>query len=81
MKIKIKELSYEKVMALPNAKHKKPIRPKRIFRFLLKYVSKSDLKATNFKYEKIGMENKKKNDPVLYLMNHSSFIDLKLQGQ
>lgn len=60
MKIKIKELSYEKVMALPNAKHKKPIRPKRIFRFLLKYVSKSDLKATNFKYEKIGMENKKK---------------------
>ena len=80
MKIKIKELSYEKVMALPNAKHKKPIRPKRIFRFLLKYVSKSDLKATNFKYEKIGMENKKKNEPVLYLMNHSSFIDLKIAG-
>ena len=49
-----------------------------MFRLLLKIVSLPDLLATKFKYRKIGMERLGKNEPALFLMNHSSFIDLKI---
>lgn len=78
MKIKNKDLSYEEVCALPEEKHIKPKKPNMFFRTLLKTVSASDLKATNFKLRKIGMEKLDKNEPALFLMNHSSFIDLKI---
>ena len=41
-------------------------------------MSIPDLLATRFTYKKIGMEKLQKNEPCLYLMNHSSFIDLKI---
>ena len=34
--------------------------------------------GVGFKYEKIGMEKLSKKEPALILMNHSSFIDLKI---
>lgn len=78
MKIKSKQMDYEKVLSLPAQPHKKPIRTNMFFRTLLKVVSAPDLIATHFKVNKIGMEKLGKNEPCLILMNHSSFIDLEI---
>ena len=78
MKIKIKSKSYEEVMALPVEPHVKPKKPSILFRTLLKIVSTPDLIATRFRCKRIGMEKLGRRQPCLYLMNHSSFIDLKI---
>ncbi len=78
MKVKTKQMSYDAVMALPRPKHKKPKRPNILFRTLLKLVSLPDLVATNFRFRRIGMARLGKHEPCLYLMNHSSFIDLEI---
>ena len=78
MKIKTKEKLYSEVLNLKKPKHKKPMRQMFLFRLLLKIVSLPDLWATKFSYKKIGMEKLGKNEPALFLMNHSSFIDLKI---
>ena len=78
MKIKVTDKSYEEVMALPRAEHRKPLRPSIFFRTLLKLLSSADLKATNFHCRSIGMERLGADEPCLILMNHSSFIDLKI---
>lgn len=78
MKIKVKKLSYDKVLALPK---EKPITPKRtslFWRTLMKIASAGELKETNFTYKKIGMERLGKKEPCLVLMNHTSFLDLKI---
>ena len=56
MKIKVTEKTYEEVIALPRAEHRKPLRPSIFFRTLLKLLSAADLKATNFHCRSIGME-------------------------
>lgn len=78
MKIKGKEKSYEEVLRIPRQTHKKPIKPSRFFRALLKAASSSELKATSFSHREIGMEKLKKDEPCLFLMNHSCFLDLKI---
>ncbi len=78
MKIKTRELSYEKVIAMKPEKHFPPKKPSRFFRKLLKTLSGSDLKATHFTFSSEGMERLGKDEPALFLMNHSSFIDLKI---
>ncbi len=78
MKIKTKEKSYEEVLAIPQPKHKKPMKQNLLFRSILRIVSTPDLLATGFKCNKIGMERLGKKEPALFLMNHSSFIDLKI---
>ncbi len=78
MKIKVKEKSYEDVLAMPVGLHRLPVRPGILFRTLLKVLSKSELKETNFTCREIGMEKLGKHEPCLILMNHSSFIDLKI---
>lgn len=78
MKIKCKDMAYEDVLNIKPSKHILPRKTSIFFRTLLKVVSTSDLKATNFKSEKVGMEKLGKKEPALYLMNHSSFIDLKI---
>ena len=78
MKIKIKEKAYEDVLACPVGRHRSPVRPLRIFRFLLKVLSMPDLKATGFSHREYGMERLGEKEPCLILMNHSSFIDLKI---
>lgn len=78
MKIKISDKSYRDVLALPKQKHRYPKRPNILFRTLLKLVSIPDLCATHFSCEYIGMEKLGKKEPCLFLMNHSSFIDLKI---
>ena len=78
MKIKIKEKSLKEVLSLPNQKRLKPKKPSIFFRTLVRLVSLFDLKKVNFTYSgKID----KKSGPYLILMNHSSFIDLKIASK
>ena len=76
MKIKVRHMAYKDVMALPRAKHRQPKRPNILFRSLVRLLSQIDLWQTSFTYTKD--EGCDKDGPYLILMNHSSFIDLKL---
>lgn len=78
MKIKNQSLSYEEVLALPTQEHVRPRRPAMFFRWLLKTLSAGDLKATDFVCRRHDMDRLGKDEPALFLMNHSSFIDLKI---
>lgn len=78
MKIKVKEMSYEQVMRLPERKHHKPVRPNPLLRQLILALSKGELRQVGFHCERHGMERLAKGEPCLVLMNHSSFIDLKI---
>lgn len=77
MKIKIKKLSYKQVEALPAERPIKVRRPSSFLRCLINTVCAKELKRLNFRCETVKME-KLKNVPCLYLMNHSSFLDLKI---
>ena len=76
MKIKIMRKSYEEVMALPRPKHRKPLRPNLLFRTLMRLASAPDLLATRFSYTRD--KKSEPREPALILMNHSSFVDLKM---
>ena len=78
MKIKYQEKSFEDILSYSPKKSKKPKKPSRFRRFLLKTVSKSDLKDTNFTYNLNDVSTLKIDEPILILMNHSSFIDLEI---
>ena len=78
MKIKTAQKSYEEVLALPQPPHRKPLKPNMFFRTLLKTLSLPAMLLTRFECRRIGMEKLGKDEPCLYLMNHSSFIDLKI---
>ena len=78
MKIKYKEENFESIISYRPKNCKKPKKPSRFRRFLLKTVSKFDLKEANFKYNLGDYSSINKNEPILILMNHSSFIDLEI---
>ncbi|MBQ3133049.1 MAG: 1-acyl-sn-glycerol-3-phosphate acyltransferase [Clostridia bacterium] len=73
MKIKTKRLSYDEVMALPRPQRKKPLRPLLLFRLLVRVLSQWDLMLARFRYT-----GTLPDEPSFVLMNHSSFIDLKI---
>ncbi len=81
MKIKTKRLSYEKVTALPKDRHRKPLKPLFLLQLVVRVLAIFDLLPTKFTYETHGMDKIKKNEPCLILMNHSSFIDLKIASR
>ena len=78
MKIKVVEKSIDEVRALPGYTQEKPVKQGRFFRWLLKTISAGDLKQVDFTCAQEGMERLGKDEPCLVLMNHSSFIDLKI---
>ena len=78
MKTVTKNLSFDKVTALPKTKIKKPLKPSLFWRCIMRLVSIPGLMASDFTYKKIGMEKLKKNEPCLILMNHSCFLDLQI---
>lgn len=78
MKIKVKEEEYEKVAALPKPKRALPKRPNGFWKTMMKTVSVPELRKVHFTYRKEGMERLEADEPALYLMNHSSIIDLKI---
>jgi hypothetical protein len=76
MKIKTMRRSYEEVMSLPRPKHKKPWKPTLLMGTVMRLASAPDLWATHFTYTRDKKSEPK--EPCLILMNHSSFIDLKM---
>lgn len=78
MKIKCKDLPYEEVLKIKKPEHKRPVKTNPAIRALLKAISKSELKATDFTCNRIGMEKLGDDEPALFLMNHSCFTDLKI---
>ncbi len=81
MKIKTKQMAYEKVMALPRPAHREPLRPNRLLQLAIRFLSVFDLMPVKFSYTTEGMEKIGKKEPCLILMNHSSFIDLKIASR
>lgn len=77
MKIKTKRMSYEQVINLKHPKDKKPLKPLFLLRLVIRILAIFDLISTNFHFTKHDMEKAGKG-PYLILMNHSSFIDLKI---
>lgn len=80
MKIKIKKITYEEALSIPIPTRKKLPRPNFLFKCLIRLLSIPDLMATKFSYTTSGMEKAGKG-PYLILMNHSSFIDLKIASK
>ncbi len=78
MKIKTKKSDYRSVMARKSVKRKKPVKCSLFFRSIIRLVGKADLKAVSFSWTGDGLEKIGKDEPVLVLMNHSSFIDLEI---
>ncbi|MBR4099377.1 MAG: 1-acyl-sn-glycerol-3-phosphate acyltransferase [Clostridia bacterium] len=78
MKIKTRKLSYSEVLKLKPKSHKKPLKPFFLLALVIRVLSFFELLKVGFSYEKIGMERLSKKEPCLILMNHSSFIDLKI---
>ncbi len=81
MKIKTKQRDYESVMALPRPVRREPLRPNRLLQLAIRVLSVFDLAPVKFSYTTEGMEKIGKNEPCLILMNHSSFIDLKIASK
>ena len=77
MKIKTSAKTYEQVMAMPRAKHHKPLRPNFLLQTVVRIAAIPDLFATRFRYTTEGMEKVGKQ-PCLILMNHSCFLDLMI---
>lgn len=81
MKIAVKQLPYREVLKRKRPKHKKPLRPNFLLQTVIRVLAIFDLLPTGFTYETHGMEKIGKKEPCLILMNHSSFIDLKIASK
>lgn len=80
MKVK-RGVSYKELLNKTPGKKIKPSKPSRLLGGLIRLVSIPDLAATNFTYKKIDMDRLGEHEPCLILMNHSSFIDLKIANK
>ena len=78
MKIKTVKKSYEDVRKIPQTKHRKPKKPWFLLSTLIRVLSVPDLIATKFSYT---VEKDLPKEPCLILMNHSSFLDLKIASK
>ena len=81
MKIDTRQLPYEEVLKLPRLQHKNPRKPSRFLATVVRIASAPTLWKTKFHYTTEGMEKVGKKEPCLILMNHSSFIDLKIASK
>ena len=78
MKTTIKQMDYEKVMALPRPKHKRPKKPSLFWRVLIRLLTIIGMMGTKFQYETVGFEKIGKDEPCLILMNHTCFQDMEV---
>ncbi len=78
MKIKVKEATYQEAISKIKSRHKQPRRPNPLLRIIARKVSEKELEEVHFTYNNVEMEKLGKEEPCLILMNHSSFIDLKI---
>ncbi len=80
MKIKQKKSTVEQVLSLPKAKAFPPPKPSFLIATAIRVASAFELKKTSFSWTKENAEVLKKQ-PCFILMNHSSFIDLKMASK
>ncbi|MBQ8322502.1 MAG: 1-acyl-sn-glycerol-3-phosphate acyltransferase [Clostridia bacterium] len=80
MKIKTKTVTPEYALNVKPPKRRKLKQPSRLFQTLVRVLSVPALWATKFTYTKSRMEEAGKG-PWLILMNHSSFLDLKIASK
>ena len=80
MKIKMKRMTYDEVMALPRPRHRRPLRPDMVFRTIIRVGSIPALIKSKFSYTAHRMDLAGKG-PWLVLMNHSCFMDLKMASK
>ena len=80
MKIKTIAMPLAQALELEPPKKEKLKKPSFLFNTLVRVLSIPDLLATKFTYTKTRME-KVKGKPCLILMNHCSFIDLKIASK
>jgi len=78
MKTTIKQMDYEKVMALPRPRHKLPKKPNMFWRVLIRLLTIIGMMGTGFRYETEGFEKLDKKEPCLILMNHTCFQDMEV---
>ncbi len=81
MKIKTRKLPYRQVLGLKKPPHKLPRKPMFLLQLVIRVLAIFDLFPTKFTYTTHGMEKIGKKQPCLILMNHSSFIDLKIASR
>ncbi len=81
MKIATKRISYADAMKKERPKHRNPLRPMFLLQLVIRILAIFDLKPTNFKFDTHRMDKLGKREPCLILMNHSSFIDLKIASR
>jgi 1-acyl-sn-glycerol-3-phosphate acyltransferase len=77
MKIKTIALPLDKVLKIKPKISKKRPKPSRLLATLIRIISAPDLIGTKFTYKKERMDLAGKG-PYFVIMNHSSFIDLKI---
>jgi len=80
MKIKTRRITWEAYKDLPKIPHLKPKKPWFFLQTLVRLLSIPDLLATRFSYTKEGLDRAGEG-PYLILMNHSSFLDLKIASR
>lgn len=80
MKVKTRKISHDKLLTTYKLPRKSPPHPSFLFRTLVRLLSIGELRKTKFSF---SLENMKKipKGPCLFLMNHSSFIDLKIASK
>ena len=78
MKTTMKKMDYEKVIALPRPKVRKPIKPHLFWRVLIRFLTIFGMLGTKFRYETEGFEKISKDEPCLVLMNHTCFQDMEV---
>ena len=77
MKIKTKSISIKEFKNIQTPKHRRPLKPFWLLGLVIRIISIPELFATRFSFKRVDME-KAGRGPWLILMNHSSFIDLKI---
>ena len=78
MKTTVKNMDFDKVMALPRYAHKHPRKPNLFWRCLIRLLTVFGMAGTKFQYETEGMDRIGKDEPCLILMNHSCFLDMQI---
>ena len=78
MKIKVREIPYDKLKNPDASAYKPPHKPNPVLKKVINMLSWSELKKNGFTVEREGMDRLSKDEPCFILMNHSSFIDLEI---
>lgn len=81
MKITVKHATPEAVLARKRPQHRSPLRPNRLLALVIRILAIFDLLPTGFTYTWEDRDKLGKKEPCLILMNHSSFIDLKIASR